>query len=231
MAAGIEPFNPRRVLQPGEAKKLSAPAFAVSGPTTPRTTRMARSTSKQALALIKGTSDSASKLRQLVTSMDKGLQAIITEKDLSDHFHEKFRQSVAKKSQTNYTDRKRLSKARVITTAEVLKLREAREAADREKETRAAASKKRKEIKEEKAAVSAVSASSDKAKGKGKVKKTVKISEEITLHSINISGGLESDWEQEEEECPNLESLVITTPAPSRKRVNRTWEKVNKDRY
>lgn len=228
MAAGIEPFNPRRVLQPKEAKKLGAPTFAVSGPTTPRTTRMARSTTKQALALIKGTSDSARKLRQLVTYMDKGLQTAITEKDLNDHFHEKFRQSVAKKSQTNYSDRKRLSKARVITTEEVLQLREAREAADREKEARAAASKKRKEIKEEKAAVSAVSARGERAKGKGKGKKTVKISEEITVHSINTTGRWESDSEEEEEEYP---SLVITTPAPSRKRVNRTWEKVNKDRY
>lgn len=110
---------------------------------------MARSTSKEALGLVKGTSESAQKLRSLIQKMDHGLQRSLTQKELGDHFHEKFRQSVAQKSQSNYGDRKRLSKARVITTEEVVELREAREVADEEKAAKTAARKAKALVKEE----------------------------------------------------------------------------------
>ncbi|KAH0603952.1 uncharacterized protein H6S33_006983 [Morchella sextelata] len=47
---GIEPFNPRRVLDYIVAPPPSV-TFPISGPTTPRTTRMARSTAKEAFGL------------------------------------------------------------------------------------------------------------------------------------------------------------------------------------
>lgn len=114
-AAGIEPFNPRRVLTPKESPPKRA-KFAVTGFMTPATTRMARVTSKEALSLIKGTSQSAEKLWSLIGHLDKGLPRSITEKVLGDYFHQKFRQAATKRSQANFGGRKTLTKARVITT-------------------------------------------------------------------------------------------------------------------
>ena len=155
--------------------------FLIPGPTTPRTTRMARSTSKEALGLVKGISESAQKLRSLIQKMDHGLQCSLTEKELGDHFHQKFRQSVGQKSHANYRDRKRLSKARVITTQEVVELREAREAADEEKAAKMAARKAKAVVKEERLHSYAKNTS---ATPPPQSKKKVLISDRVTVHTI-----------------------------------------------
>jgi len=142
---------------------------------------MVRSTSKEALGLVKGTSASAQKLRSLIQKMDHGLQLSLMEKELGDHFHEKFRQSVAQKSQTNYGDRKRLSKARVITTQEVVELREVREAADMEKSAKTAVRKAKALVKEERLRSHAKKTPTTPP---SQSKKTVLISDKVTVHTI-----------------------------------------------
>jgi ClpP class serine protease len=150
---------------------------------------MARSTSKEALSLIKGSTDSAVKLRALIYQLDKGLQISITEKEIGDHISAQFRKSVAKRAgKASTADRKQLSKARVITTEEVLRLKEAREAADAEKAVKALARELKKKLKE--------SQGSPAPKTRGRGKKKVTISEDITVHIID------SDSEEEESVGP-----------------------------
>jgi hypothetical protein len=175
--AGIFPFNPRRVLNPLASSPIKKPAsFPVSGPTTPRTTRMARSTAKQALCLVKCSSESARELRNLINQMDKGLQISITEREIVDHISTQFRKSVAKKPDKAKTaDRKLLSRVRVITTEDVLKLREARDAADAVKIAKAEAKEAKKKAKED-------SSTLDKHQ-RGRSRQ-VKLSENVTVYSI-----------------------------------------------
>lgn len=190
---------------------------------TPATTRMARATSKQALALIKGTSQSAEKLRTLIGHLDKGLQRSITEKELGDHFHQKFRQAATKRSQANFGDRKRLTKARVITTKEVIQLREAREAADAEKVVKAA-------VREAKAAARVekkkVQGENPLPKRQGRPKKAVQISDEVTIIDLEAQGleiGDDSEW-------AHIDDFEDPTPPPARKKTNKVWERAQRDR-
>lgn len=68
--------------------------------------------------------------------MDKGLQQSIAEKEIEEHFHQKFREAVAKKAREGTSSKQRLTKARVITTEEVVRLKEVRLKADAEKEAK-----------------------------------------------------------------------------------------------
>lgn len=223
--AGIQPLNPRRVLNTLVSPLIKPTTFAVSGPTTPRTTRMARSTSKEALSLIKGSTDSALKLRALIYQLDKGLQMSITEKEIGDHISAQFRKSVAKRAgKASTADRKQLSKARVITTEEVVRLREAREAADAKKAAQALAREKKKKLKE--------SQGTPVAKPKAKSKKQVTISENITVHiiesdseeegSIGTAGGEGSGGVHEaEEEWANIDDFPDSPPPSTTRRASR----------
>lgn len=94
--AGVELFNPRRVL-PYIAAPLTNVTFPISGSTTPRTTRMARSITKEALSLINSTSDSAVKLRNSIEQMDNSMQISITEREICEHISAHCRKSVDKK--------------------------------------------------------------------------------------------------------------------------------------
>jgi hypothetical protein len=97
-------------------------------PATPRTTYKARSTTQEALKLVTGNSDTSRKLRALIGQLNKGLQQSITEKEIGDIIHKKFRDQVTQRSNATTNDRWQLTKARVITTEEVIRLREEREA-------------------------------------------------------------------------------------------------------
>lgn len=110
--------------------------LSITIPATPRNSRGSRATKKQALDLIKGQTNSAKVLRGLIEKMDKGLQQSIAEKEIGEHFHQKFREAVAKKAKAGTNSKQRLTKARVITTEEVIRLKEAREKADAEKEAK-----------------------------------------------------------------------------------------------
>jgi multidrug resistance efflux pump len=81
--------------------------------------------------------------------MDKGLRISITEREICEHISAQFRKSVAKKSAST-NDRKVLSKARVITSEDLEKLRETINAADVEKAAKAVARDIKKKLKEEK---------------------------------------------------------------------------------
>ncbi|RPB07448.1 hypothetical protein P167DRAFT_579211, partial [Morchella conica CCBAS932] len=71
-------------------------------------------------------------------------------REIVDHISTQFRKSVAKKADKAKTaDRKLLSRARVITTEDVLKLREARDAADAVKIAKAEAKEAKKKAKED----------------------------------------------------------------------------------
>lgn len=202
--AGIVPFNPRRVLNP-VASPVKKSGFLVSGPTTPRNTRMARSTAKEALALVRGGSASAQKLRDLIHQLDKGLQISLTEKDIGDHINAQFRKSVAKKGRTATNDRKQLSKARVITTEDVARLREQREAADIKKAAQVLARDLKKKVKEE---------------PKKKVKK-VSIPENITVHTIDIKETGLGVVEESEEDWSNIEEFPTSPPLLASRRSSR----------
>lgn len=101
---------------------------------------MSRATAKEALTLIHGTSTSAIKLRRLIMHMDKSLQISITDKEINEHISAQFRKSVAKTSaRASTNDRKVLSKARVITSEDVERLREPRDTVDAVKVAKAMA--------------------------------------------------------------------------------------------
>jgi len=195
---------------------------------------MARSTSKEALGLVKGTSESAQKLRSLIQKMDHGLQRSLTEKELGDHFHQKFRQSVGQKSHANYGDRKRLSKARVITTQEVVELREAREAADEEKAAKTAARKAKAVVKEERLHSYAKNTATTPPP---RSKKKVLISDRVTVHTIEDDAWVDEITEaigdlgmEGEAEHSRGVGFVGRSPLPALKRVTKAWEKAQKDR-
>ena len=62
--------------------------------------------------------------------MDKALQQAITDKDIAEHLHQQHRKAVSSGSTAATNDRRRLTKARVITMEDVVRLREEREAAE-----------------------------------------------------------------------------------------------------
>lgn len=189
---GIVLFNPRRGLTPSSLSPPKKPL--VSGPTTPRTTRIARSTSKVALNLIKGGSNSPTKLRTLIRQLDKGLQISIPEREIGDHISSQFRKSIAKRGgKASTTNRKQLSKARIITTEEVIRLRKVRETADVAKTAKTLAEEQKKKAKE--------SQGSSVPKTKGKSRKKVTIAENITIHVI------ESDTEKVDNEWANIDDF------------------------
>lgn len=152
------------------------PSFAV--PPTARTSRMASSTTKQALAMIKGVSPSVCRFRNRIAQLDKGLQQSITENEIGDHLYQKFRQSAAKKGHTNFALRKWLTEVRVITTEKVLRLKKVRESANAEKAAKSAAWEEKKRLKE-------LQAKAVPVKGSGKGKKSVTISKNITVHTLS----------------------------------------------
>lgn len=159
--------------------------------------------------------------------MDKGLQQSITEKEIGNHINQKFRQLTTEKLQANFTNRKRLTKARIITTEEVIKLREARESADAENaaKTLIRHKKKLKELQVQ-----------QKTKGQGKNKKAVTISDNIIVYHIEWEGTggtkgivrslvVQEEWVSMDDFSEPPES---STPLPSRKRVNKARENAQK---
>lgn len=183
---------------------------------TPGTSRMARSTAKQAPAIITGTSPNACRLRILITKMDKGLQQSITEKEIGDDIHQKFQQLTTKKVQANFTDRKRLTNARVITTEDVIKLREKRESANAENAAKALIRNEKKRSREEQPSK--------------KGKKAVTISNNIIVHNIGIEDSATMVVVEEEEwvSINDFNEPPPPPPPPSGKRVNKAWEKAQR---
>lgn len=88
---------------------------------------------RQATGLIKGDSASACKLKTLITQLNKGLQGMITEKEIGDALYRQYRNRVENKPATKTNDRRRLTKARVVTTGDVIHLREECEVANKKK--------------------------------------------------------------------------------------------------
>jgi len=80
--------------------------------------------------MVKGEATPARELRTIIDSLSKGLQQMIIEKEIEQETHKQFREKVLKTSKIKTGDGRRLTKARVIDTEEVLRLREARETAD-----------------------------------------------------------------------------------------------------
>jgi hypothetical protein len=88
---GIVPWNPRRVLNPtgvkSETKKTRRSSLVI--PATPRKARASRSTTKQALDILKPqmTFEEVQLVKQLIRQMDKGLQQSIADKEIGEHIH------------------------------------------------------------------------------------------------------------------------------------------------
>lgn len=111
--------------------------------------------------------------------MNKGLQISITKREIGDHIRSQFRKSVAKRGgKASTADRKQFSKARVITTEEVIGFRKVRETADGEKSAKTLAKEQKKKAKEWQ--------EPPVPKTRGKGKKMVTISENITIHVIEF---------------------------------------------
>jgi hypothetical protein len=126
---GIHPFNPNKVLRSWKAEAEASPK-SIAIPITPRTSRVSWAHTKQALALIQGRTLSAEKLKVQIAKMVKALQQAITNKEINEHLHQQYRQAVSSVSTAATNDRRRLTKARVITTEDVVRLRVEREAAE-----------------------------------------------------------------------------------------------------
>lgn len=191
-------------------------------PATPRTTRMARATTKEALALLNslGASAHASRLKELIGSLDKGLQISITDKEISDHINIKIRASTAKKTtNATFTDRRRLTKARVITTEEVIRLREAREKADEDKAAKTSIREEKKKLKE---LLSKEELPSSRSKAKSK--KSVSISTTISVNNLKDIGRVGVD--DDEDEWYRVEDFEEESegspPPPPRRTANMT---------
>jgi hypothetical protein len=187
-------------------------------PAAPRCAHKARSTTREALELVTGNSDTSRKLRALIGQLNKGLQQSITEKEIGDIIHKKFRDQVTQRSNAATNDRRRLTKARVITTEEVIRLREEREAADAKKAAKASKGKgKEKKIKSGKFTT---------PKPRGRPKKVVSISDEVIVHSI--SSEKEVGVVLDEEGWYNIEdfsSLGDEFIPPRRRGVKKAWER------
>jgi len=87
--------------------------------------------------MVKGEATPARELRTIIDSMSKGLQQMIIEKEIEQETHKQFQEKVPKTSKIKTGNRRRLTKACVIDTEEVLRLREARETADAMKAAKA----------------------------------------------------------------------------------------------
>ncbi|KAH0604547.1 uncharacterized protein H6S33_006924 [Morchella sextelata] len=183
---------------------------------------MARATTKEALALLNslGASAHASRLKELIGSLDKGLQISITDKEISDHINNKIRASTAKKTaNATFTDRRRLTKARVITTEEVIRLREAREKADGDKAAKTSIREEKKKLKE---LLSKEELPSSKYKAKSK--KSVSISTTISVNNLKDIGRVGVD--DDEDEWYRVEDFEEESkgspPPPPRRTANMT---------
>jgi len=86
---------------------------------------------------VKGETTPARELQTIIDSLSKGLQQMLIEKEIEQETHKQFREKVLKTSKIKTGDRRRLTKARVIDTEEVLRLHEARETADAMKAAKA----------------------------------------------------------------------------------------------
>ena len=93
--------------------------------------------------MVKGEATPARELRTIIDSLSKGLQQMIIEKEIEQETHKQFREKVLNTSKVKTGDRRRLTKARVIDTQEVLRLREARETADAIKAAKVASRQRR----------------------------------------------------------------------------------------
>lgn len=96
-------------------------------------------------------------------------------KEISDIIHKKFRNQVEQRSTANTSDRRRLTKAQVITTDEVIRLGEERETADAKKTAKTGKGKGggRKIVLEK----------TTTFKQRGRPPKAVHISDDIVVHS------------------------------------------------
>jgi hypothetical protein len=80
-------------------------------PATPHTVHKARSTTRKALELVTGDLAASRKLWALIDQLNKGLQQSITEKEIGDIIHKKFRDQITQRSNATTNDRRRLTKA------------------------------------------------------------------------------------------------------------------------
>jgi murein endopeptidase len=162
-------------LSNAKPKNLQLITFSI--PATPRTAHKARSIAREALELVTRNLDTSSKLRALIGQLNNYLQQSITEKEIGNIIHKKFRDQVTQRSNAATNNRRRLTKARVITTEEVIRLREQRDATDAKKAAKASKGKgKEKKIK---------SAEFTTPKPRGRPKNVVSISDEVIVHSIS----------------------------------------------
>lgn len=98
---------------------------------TPRTSRSAISLARQAAGLLKGNTDSARRLKAIITQLNKGLQGAITDKEIGEEMHRQYKQRVENKPKAKTNDKRRITKAKVITTEDVLRMKEERETVDK----------------------------------------------------------------------------------------------------
>jgi hypothetical protein len=193
-ATGIWPLNPRKILdrQSHTVTRQTDQSGTTVQFSTPRHSRGVSRLQRDALHLVTRDTPSSRQLKTLIERLGRSAAGALAEKDLGEEMLRDLRSQAKDVSVAATKDRRHLTKARVITHADVVALREERLRLDRQKEERA---KKRQQKAAVKAATSAASSS-------GATKATVKRSQRTQVVELSDGEGQEEEeeWLSESDE-------------------------------
>ena len=116
----------------------------VPPPITPTAPRAIKHLTRHALQMVTRNTPSSNKLGVLIDQLGRAAEGAAAEKDLSTGMLKDLHSKAKDLSSAAARDRRQLSKARVIDSEEVVRLRDKRERVDSEKAARAAAWEKKK---------------------------------------------------------------------------------------
>ena len=180
-STGIHPLNPRMVL--GKLKPKSRDITRTDGtpppPITPTAPRAISHLKRHALQMVTRNTPSSSRLKSLIDQLGRAAEGAAADKDLSAGMLKDLRSKAKDLSSAAAKDRRQLSKARVIDSEEVVRLRDERERKDNKAVRAAAREEKKKQAATKKLAL--------RTKSKGKEIEVISLEEE--LEEFHLSGG------------------------------------------
>ena len=127
-ATGVIPFNPRRVMDL-KSREITRPGTPpqTSIPATPKKSREVGHVQREAMLLLTRNTPASNRLKTLVEALGKAAGGAIADSELGLAMLKDLRSQAKDISAKAAKDRRHLSKARVITTEDVVALREAAE--------------------------------------------------------------------------------------------------------
>ena len=149
-STGIHPLNPRMVLgklkpDRSEESRNITHTDGTSPPITPTAPRAISRLKRHTLQMVTLNTPSSSKLKVLIDQLGRTAEGAAADKDLSAGMLKDLCSKAKDLSSAAGKERRQLSKARVIDSEEVVRLRDERERSDNNKAVRAAAREKKKQ--------------------------------------------------------------------------------------